>query len=186
MRPARLPLNVFSLSTAAAAVLAAGLVWANTQPYAGQEARDIASLSPQDLDDLSNGRGWGFAKSAELNGYPGPAHILELAEELGLTDEQREAVQDVFDRMNAKARTLGAAFIAAEEALDRAFEGGTITEARLAELTEEAGALRAELRAVHLAAHLEVKPVLTRHQTMLYNQARGYADGKSHTNHDHN
>ena len=172
-----------ALVSLAAAVSMATVVWANTQPYAGQEGRDIASLSPQDVDDLTNGRGWGFAKSAELNGFPGPAHILELADELALSDAQRATVQAVFEKMNAKARALGAAFIAAEDALDAACEEGTITEERLAELTDAVGRLRAELRAVHLAAHLEVKPVLTRHQTMLYNQARGYADGTGHGGH---
>jgi hypothetical protein len=30
----------------------------------------------------------GMAKAAELNGYPGPAHVLALAKPLGLTDDQ--------------------------------------------------------------------------------------------------
>ncbi|NNE53374.1 MAG: hypothetical protein HKN30_13360 [Sulfitobacter sp.] len=161
------------------------MVWANTQPYAGQETRDIASLSAQDIDDLVNGRGWGFAKAAELNGFPGPAHILELADELSLTAAQRHQVKEVFDRMNGKAREIGVAFIEAEGALDAAFEVETITAERLGELTAQSGALRAKLRAVHLAAHLEVKPVLSRHQIMIYNQARGYADGEGHANHGH-
>lgn len=172
-------------TTAMATLLLGGLVWASTQPYAGQEGRDIASLSAQDIDDLANGRGWGFAKSAELNGFPGPAHILELADELSLTEAQRRTVKDVFDRMNAKARQIGAEFIAAEDALDIAFEDETITAQRLAELTTRSGTLRAELRAVHLAAHLEVKPVLNRHQIMLYNRARGYLDGDGHSGHGH-
>lgn len=163
-----------------------GLVWANTQPYAGQEERGIASLSTQDIDDLANGRGWGFAKSAELNGFPGPLHILELADDLRLSDTQRSTVEDVFDRMNAKARKIGGDFIQAEGALDAAFEEGSITAQALADLTARSGALRSELRAVHLAAHLEVKPVLTRHQLMIYNKMRGYAGGSGHTGHDHN
>jgi hypothetical protein len=47
-------------------------------PYAGQDARDIKSLSAEDIAELRRGGGWGFAKSAELNGMPGPAHLLEL------------------------------------------------------------------------------------------------------------
>ena len=47
-------------------------------PYAGQESRRIKSLSEQDIAELRAGRGWGLAKAAELNGMPGPAHLLEL------------------------------------------------------------------------------------------------------------
>ncbi|MBT3972460.1 MAG: hypothetical protein HOE99_01485, partial [Acidiferrobacteraceae bacterium] len=47
-------------------------------PYVGQETRVIKSLSAEDIDDLINGRGWGLAKPAELNGVPGPAHLLEM------------------------------------------------------------------------------------------------------------
>lgn len=160
------------------------LAWANTQPYAGQNAREIASLSPQDIEALSLGRGWGFAKAAELNGFPGPAHILELAETLALTDAQVTAVQEIFDRMNAEARLTGTAFIEAETALDAAFEDGSVTPEALAELTAQSGALRAKLRALHLSAHLEAKPLLTRHQIMMYNTARGYVDGAGHAGHD--
>lgn len=157
---------------------------ADTQPYAGQQQRTIASLSAQDVDDLLAGRGWGLAKAAELNGYPGPAHVLELTDALALSDEQIREVQDIFDRMQARAQDLGAAYVAAEAALDAAFRDGSIAPDTLAELVSEAGRRRAELRAVHLAAHLDVAPILTRHQIMIYNQARGYAGGHQ-TGHGH-
>ena len=41
-------------------------------PYAGQESREIKSLSPAEVDGYLAGAGMGFAKAAELNGYPGP------------------------------------------------------------------------------------------------------------------
>ena len=44
--------------------------------YAGQEVREIKSLSESDIEELKNGRGWGLAKAAELNGVPGPIHWL--------------------------------------------------------------------------------------------------------------
>ena len=40
---------------------------------------DIKSLSQDDQSALLAGRGMGLARPAELNGYPGPAHVLELA-----------------------------------------------------------------------------------------------------------
>ena len=36
------------------------------------------------MADLRAGRGMGLALAAELNGYPGPAHVLELADKLDL------------------------------------------------------------------------------------------------------
>lgn len=166
-------------------LLLGAAAWANTHPYAGQDARRIASLSAQDIEDLTEGRGWGFAKSAELNGYPGPAHVLELADEIALSEDQKREIEAIFAEMNANARELGAAFIAAEAEIDAAFEEGSITPERLNELTQAAGQAWSELRAVHLAAHLRAAPILTRHQTMLYNRARGYDAGGDHDGHGH-
>jgi hypothetical protein len=70
---------------------------ANSQsPYASQESREIKSLSPQEASDLLAGKGMGFAKAAELNGYPGPAHVLELAAQLQLTPEQKTRTETLF------------------------------------------------------------------------------------------
>ena len=159
-----------------ALLLSAGPLAATTpdRPYAGQEARDVASLSPQDIDDLLAGRGWGFALPAELNGYPGPAHVLEDADELKLTEAQRSAIGEIFERMNAAARALGRGFVDAEAALDAAFAERTIAPETLTTLTAEAARIEAKLRATHLAAHLEVTPLLTRHQIATYNTLRGY------------
>src|SRR5262249_52971946 len=60
-------------------------------PYAGQQSRDIKALSPQEVDDLINARGMALAKPAELNGYPGPLHAVELKDQLGLTAAQLAA-----------------------------------------------------------------------------------------------
>ena len=53
--------------------------------YAGEEKREIKSLSETDIEELKNGKGWGLAKAAELNGLPGPAHLLEMKEEINLS-----------------------------------------------------------------------------------------------------
>ncbi|MCP4935580.1 MAG: hypothetical protein GY927_15590, partial [bacterium] len=60
--------------------------------YAGQEKRMIKSLSADDIAELQKGAGWGLAKAAELNGVPGPAHLLELKHEIVLTPEQIEKI----------------------------------------------------------------------------------------------
>lgn len=156
------------------------------QPYAGQEARDIAALSESDVDDLLAGRGWGFAKPAELNGYPGPTHLLELAGPLGLDDGQLSRIEAIRLDMSREAQALGADYVAAEAALDTAFARGALADDELADLVAEAERLRSELRRVHLAAHLKVKPLLTRHQIAMYNDLRGYGGGvRSHGGHGH-
>jgi Spy/CpxP family protein refolding chaperone len=146
-------------------------------PYAGQDARSIASLSEQDIHALLAGQGHGYAKAAELNGYPGPAHVLELADDLNLSDAQRAEVQAIFESMNAEARVLGAALVDAETALNAAFEAAEIDHATLEELVARSAEIEAQLRAVHLAAHLETKPLMSRHQIMIYVGARGYGSG---------
>ena len=170
-----------TLTALVVVALATPAVASETAPYAGLDARNIATLSEKDVDDLLAGRGWGFALAAELNGYPGPAHVLELAETLELSDTQRADVQAIFDAMNAEARVLGAQYVAAEAAVSRAFESGEVDAKTLAALIAASGAIEADLRRVHLEAHLQVKPLMTRHQTMLYSRARGYgAAGGGH------
>lgn len=149
-------------------------------PYAGQERRAIAALSAEDVAQIEAGAGWGFALPAELNGWPGPAHVLQAAAKLELTDDQRDAVEAIFARMQADAIAAGADFLAAERALDAAFAEGAPTPERVAALAAAAGAARARLRAIHLTAHLETAPLLTRHQTTLYARLRGYAAGDGH------
>ena len=63
-------------------------------PYLGFEKRTIKALSDQQTSDLRAGLGMSLALAAELNGYPGPRHTLELASELNLTDEQRTKAGD--------------------------------------------------------------------------------------------
>ena len=83
--------------------LAGGVVLAQhhahhpAQPYAGQQVRAVTSLSPEELNGFLEGRGMGLAKAAELNGYPGPMHLLELEKELGLTASQRREVELAFN-----------------------------------------------------------------------------------------
>ncbi|MFO7853634.1 MAG: Spy/CpxP family protein refolding chaperone [Paracoccaceae bacterium] len=161
---------------AAALLLSAGAA-AAASPYSGEEGRTIASLSEADVAALLAGEGHGFALPAELNGWPGPAHLLDLAEPLALTAEQVAAVETIFGAMRAEAKRLGADYVAAERALDAAFAEREIDSARLAALTAEAGRLRAELRRVHLEAHLAARPLLTRHQIHEYDRLRGYGEG---------
>jgi hypothetical protein len=160
----------------AALLFAAPVVAAEPAPYAGWQDRPIAALSAEDRRALAAGEGWGLALPAELNGWPGPLHVLDDAETLALSDEQTAAVKAIYERMNAEARAAGADYMAAEAALDAAFAEGDPDAPTVARLTAEAGAALAALRAVHLAAHLETTPLLTRRQRHVYADLRGYDD----------
>jgi len=159
----------------AALLLAAGTSFAqNPQPYAGMQARPLKALSGDELTDLREGRGMGLALAGELNGYPGPKHVLELAKELNLTEAQRARTQQLFDDMKAEAVPLGQQLIAAETDLDRQFSGRTITPASLTAATATIGATRGTLRATHLKYHLAMMDLLTPAQIARYGELRGY------------
>lgn len=169
------------LATAVYALMLGALLLAGCQsasPHSGVQRDDVKSLSAAERADLVAGRGMGLAKAAELNGYPGPLHVLELAEALSLTPEQRAQTQALFERMNARARARGAALIAAEGELDRAFGEGAIDSAVLRDKLDAIVRLQAELRFVHLDAHLTQRAILSGEQVRLYNRRRGYAEAR--------
>jgi len=159
--------------------------WPQThQPYAGLQARPVKALSDQQIADLRAGRGMGLALAAELNGYPGPMHVLELAAPLGLSDDQRAKVAEMFDAMKREAVPLGERLIAAETALDRQFADRTITASSLGEATRDIAFLQGELRLAHLKYHLATLELLTRQQAAQYATLRGY-NGARHTPGEH-
>jgi hypothetical protein len=152
-----------------------GHVGHGASPYAGQEERTIKSLSASDIAELRRG-GWGLAKPAELNGVPGPAHLLELKEQIPLTETQVADIQHLFHRMRQRAIEEGVRLIARERALDVAFRNKTITGESLKSLLGEIEQSRTALRLVHLETHLLAVPLLSNGQIVRYNQLRGYAE----------
>jgi Spy/CpxP family protein refolding chaperone len=155
------------------------------QPYAGQQTRGVAMLSDEDVQAFLDGRGMGLARSAELNGHPGPMHVLELDEQLKLTAEQRYLVKAAFDRMMVKARELGEAYVKAEQAVDAAFKSGTADSTAVAIRVAEANRLLGEVRLAHLNAHIETTPLLTPEQRARYAALRGYDSGPAQHRHKH-
>src|SRR5690606_17180736 len=143
-------------------------------PYAGMQARDIKALSEKQLADLRAGRGMSLALPAELNGYPGPAHVLELADELGLSPEQRERTQALFERMQGEASAHGEARIVAERGLDSLFREGRATAESVAAATSKAALAQGRLRESHLRYHVAMVELLTPEQVALYKRLRGY------------
>lgn len=157
-----------------AAMLLPAASSATSASYSGQETRDIKSLSQEDINGYLAGKGMGLAKAAELNGYPGPLHVLELAAELQLTPDQQAKTKQLFDAMQAKASALGRELVAAEQKLDRLFASRSADAERVDSSLKEIGALQAKVRGAHLEAHLAQAKILTPEQTVRYITLRGY------------
>jgi hypothetical protein len=164
---------VASLSTAAA----------QYQPYAGMQSRPIKALSEQQIGDLKAGRGMGLALPAELNGYPGPLHVLELGDKLELTADQRARVQGLFDSMKAEAVPLGEKLIAQEAELEQQFAQKLSTPASLSSATAAIGETQGALRHAHLKYHLATLGILSAEQTQRYAALRGYQEQHQHQQH---
>jgi len=142
--------------------------------YAGMQGRAIKALSEKQVADLRAGKGMALALPAELNGYPGPSHTLELAGPLGLSGEQKRKTQGLFAQMQADAKRLGEQVIASEHELDRLFREGKGSVETVQAATARAARAQGELRAVHLRYHLLMIHVLTPTQVAKYKELRGY------------
>jgi Spy/CpxP family protein refolding chaperone len=184
----RKPLKTHLLLAALALTLIPAAAAAPASPYAGQESRPIKTLSPEDVQAYLSGKGMGLAKAAELNGYPGPSHVLELATELGLTSEQRQRTQALFATMQAKAIDAGRQLVEAERALDESFAARRVTPASLESSLERIGSLQSKVRAAHLDAHLAQSEILSSEQVARYSALRGYTSPQipqAHGQHRH-
>ncbi len=147
-------------------------------PYAGQEIRGIKSLSPSDIEGLIAGSGTpfgGMAKLAELNGYPGPRHVLDLADDMDLTKEQKTQIETIYEDMNSEAKKLGEQIIEIEKEMNDKFADGSVTDAYLKEKVEESAEIYGQLRYVHLKTHLQMMDVLSKEQADKYDKLRGYS-----------
>ena len=151
-----------------------GIDNAARSPYAGEQTREIKSLSADDVAELRRGGGWGLARAAELNGMPGPIHLLELAAPLALSEFQVREISALYDAMRSEAVTAGERLIERETALEMLFREGGLDEATLRVALEAAGEARTALRQVHLSAHLATPALLSEAQLARYDELRGY------------
>ena len=145
-------------------------------PYAGEQTRAIKALSAKEVTGLLEGQGAGFAKAAELNGYPGPMHTLELKERLGLSAEQVVASASLLATHKARAREIGSALVQAERRLDALFASRRAEPAAVEQATRDVAVLQAHLRAEHLNTHLTQTALLSAEQIARYSVLRGYTD----------
>lgn len=150
-----------------------------SSPYIGQENRGIKALSQADIEGLLDGAGTpfgGMAKPGELNGYPGPRHVLDAYElgEFELEAKQHQLIQDLYEEMRKDAIELGEQIIRIEQEIDNAFKDKTINEAFLQDKVTASGNLYSNLRVVHLKYHLAMVDILSSVQVAEYNNLRGY------------
>jgi hypothetical protein len=154
-------------------------------PYAGMQNRPIKALSEQQVADLRAGSGMGQALAAELNGYPGPSHVLELADKLELSTDQRAGIQRLFDSMKAEAVPLGSKLIEQEAELDRQFANRTVTPESLKVSIAAVAATQGALRETHLKYHLSTVAFLNPSQMQHYAEFRRYGSQAPSTGHHH-
>ena len=88
---------------------------------ADQEKPEIKAISAEEIQGLLNGEGMGIVMVAELNHYPGPRHVLDLKDQLNLSEKQRVETQKLFDIMHAQAVRIGKLIIDKEQELDNLF-----------------------------------------------------------------
>ncbi len=155
----------------------------HAQPYAGQQDRPIKALSEAEIRGYLNGAGMGYARAAELNHYPGPMHVLELADSLDLSADQLNQTQALFEAVKEEARRLGAEVVDKERELDRLFAEAEATDENVGEVLAEIAGLQARLRGAHLRAHIAQRDVLSDKQIARYDQLRGYAGGSVPAHH---
>lgn len=147
---------------------------AEPSPYSGMESRAIKAIPAKRVSDIKAGKGAGYAMTAELNGYPGPRHVLDLAGELKLSRRQRERTQTLFETMQREARALGGDLITREARLEAMFASERIDEENLLRTVAAIAEVEGRLRATHLKYHLAMKTLLSRAQIIAYNRLRGY------------
>lgn len=152
-----------------AAFAAAGTVQA-------QHHEDTKALSAEEIRQYRSGAGMGYAKAAELNHFPGPMHVLDLADKLGLSAEQRAATKRLMDNHKAEARQIGAKLVDAERSLEALFRSGRVEQGALASAVDAAAALQGRYRLSHLETHRRMRSLLTDAQVARYDELRGYAN----------
>ncbi|MXZ81503.1 MAG: hypothetical protein F4Z15_09145 [Gammaproteobacteria bacterium] len=143
-------------------------------PYAHSRGTEVASLTDEEVSELRHGEGMGLARAAELNHFPGPKHLLELAPELGLSNDQVSRIRAIHDRMKSRAIAKGEDIIMAESHLAELFASGKPSIQEMTRVTGHLGTMRGQLQAIHLLAHIESAKELSHVQIRKYDRLRGY------------
>jgi hypothetical protein len=148
---------------------------------AAREGTGIPALSEAQAASYLEGEAMWQASVAELNQYPSPRRVLELAEALELAEGQRRATTELHEETRREAIRLGGELVALEQRLNRIFAWNQATEDNIAKIVLDIGALQAQLRLTHLMASIRQKSLLLEEQVTHYDelQGRGMDSGKS-------
>ena len=129
------------------------------------------SCIEEEQASIARGEGFGMAMPADMAGYPGPRHVLDMQKELGLTAGQKAGVEKILEAMHEKAMARGKELFDAQARLEQMFRDGR-PEADLREQSFRVDSIHAELRWIHLSAHLAAQKLLTPEQIAKYTRLR--------------
>lgn len=78
-------------------------------PYAVLRGTAATGLLPEEVEGLVSGKGMALALAAEVNGYPGPRHVLDATEsgQLALQPDQRATIERLHARMLEESQAKG-------------------------------------------------------------------------------
>jgi Spy/CpxP family protein refolding chaperone len=133
------------------ALLAAGVVFAAGAAFATmhqQKGRVEAQPAPVEHVMQSD------------RAYPGIGPVLDMADELHLSDFQRQQLRALATRVQNETNALQREIAALEQRLNRGFAEQTIDPLRIDGLTTRIGQLEGRLRAAELMARLDAKAIL--------------------------
>lgn len=139
-------------------------------PALAQQAPKPGAMSAPEAIAVMAGEDAGLARLADVHGWPGPRTVLANAEALNLAPDQVRIAENIEAEFEIEAREIALAWLAVEAELDEAFRSGRASKGKVQALTQQSGALRAELRALQLSAHIEMRPNLTRDQLESYSR----------------
>lgn len=147
--------------------------------HAAHATTNKSGVSDEQRRQYLSGEGMGLAKPAELNHYPGPRHVLDVADKLGLSSDQLTATRALFDDVRTRAQALGKQVLAREDELDALFRDQHADADQVRQLTAEIAGLQGQLRALHLTTHVRERALLSAEQVTRYDALRDYAPGES-------
>jgi len=148
---------------------------------AAREGTGIPALSEAQAASYLDGKAMWQASVAELNRYPSPRRVLEFAEALELSEEQRQATAKLHEETRREAIRLGKELVALEQRLNRIFVWNQATADNIVETVLGIGTLQSRLRLTHLVASVRQKSLLTEEQLQRYEELQGriVGSGKS-------
>jgi len=168
-----------TLGTLLAVVLAGSIVlWGQQHNRRDQDEEDAAPREcvEQERQALQEGRGFGRAAVADDNGFPGPRHILDWKKQLDLKPAQEKRVETLAERTRSKAIAKGQELQAREQELSRLLSTSKPNPQAVQKLLGQIGAAEADLRWIHIGAHIEARDILTPQQLARYNELRERQD----------